>query len=103
MTKEMDADLFCLHCSIDTIHKVTYKGNYLKSIKCNECGSELEIRKDRLLEFFAADFIERIMTKPKRMTAELEKDLTKFIMSLPIRIITKPYRVVKEVQDILEK
>ena len=100
MVKEMEADLFCLHCNTDTVHLVTYKGSYLKSVKCNDCGSELEIKRDRLLEFYASDFIERILTKPHRMTKEVEGDLKKLITSLPIRIITKPYRVVKEVKDI---
>jgi hypothetical protein len=37
------------------------------------------------------------------MTAELERDLTKFILSLPIRIITKPYRIAKEVGEVIKK
>lgn len=97
----MEAELFCLYCNKDTQHEVTYVGNTLKSIKCMECQSEIEIKKEKLLGNYAADFIERILTKPYRMTKELEQDLTKFILSLPIRIITKPYRIVKEVKDIM--
>jgi len=47
--------------------------------------------------------VERILTKPYRMTKELEEDLTKFILSLPIRIITKPYRIAREVGEIIKK
>ena len=103
MNSKMKAELFCLHCNKDTPHVVTYVGKILKSIKCEECGSEIEINREKLLENYAAEFIERIITKPYRMTKELEKDITKFLLSLPIRIITKPYRVVKEVEDILKK
>ncbi|ADL08181.1 hypothetical protein [Thermosediminibacter oceani] len=103
MTSKMEAELFCLHCNKDTPHVVTYVGKILKSIKCEECGNEIEIKREKLLENYAAEFIERILTKPYRMTRELEKDITKFILSLPIRIITKPYRIVKEVEDILKK
>lgn len=103
MTSRMKAELFCLHCNKDTPHTVTYAGKTLKSIKCAECGSEIEIRREKLIENYAVDFIERILTKPYRMTRELEKDLTKFILSLPIRIITKPYRIAKEVGEMIKK
>lgn len=99
----MKAELYCLHCNRDTSHIVTYVGKTLRSIKCTECGSELEIRREKLIENYAVDFIERILTKPYRMNRELEKDLTKFILSLPIRIITKPYRIAKEVGGIIRK
>ncbi len=102
MTSKMKAELFCLHCNKDTPHEVNYAGNTLKSIKCLNCGNEIEIRRDKLLENYAADFIDRILTKPYRMTQELEQDLTGFILSLPIRIITKPYRIAKEVEDIIK-
>lgn len=103
MTSRMEAELFCLHCNKDTPHVVTYVGNTLKSVKCTQCGNEIEIRKEKLLGNYAVDFIERILTKPYRMTKELEGDIKKFILSLPIRIITKPYRIVKEVEDIIKK
>lgn len=103
MTSRMKAELFCLHCNKDTPHTVTYVGNTLKSIRCTKCGSEIEIRREKLIENYAVDFIERILTKPYRMTRELENDLTKFILSLPIRIITKPYRIVKEMGNIIKK
>lgn len=103
MTSNMKAELFCLHCNKDTPHIVTYAGNVLKSIKCKQCGNEIEIRRDKLIENYAVDFIERILTKPYRMTRELEEDITKFIISLPIRVITKPYRLVKEVENIIKK
>ncbi|HHW04060.1 MAG TPA: bh protein [Thermoanaerobacterales bacterium] len=103
MTSRMEAELFCLHCNKDTPHTVTYVGNTLKSIKCTQCGNEIEIRREKLLGNYAVDFIERILTKPYRMTKELEGDIKKFILSLPIRIITKPYRIVKEVEDIIKK
>ena len=103
MTSKMKAELFCLHCNKDTSHEVSYAGTTLKSIKFMECGSEIEIRREKLIGNYAIDFIERILTKPYRMTEELEKDLTKFILSLPIRIITKPYRIVKEVSEVIKK
>jgi len=103
MTSRMKAELFCLHCNKDTPHTVTYVGNTLKSIRCTKWGSEIEIKRDKLIENYAVDFIERILTKPYRMTRELEMDLTKFMLSLPIRIITKPYRIAREMGNIIKK
>ncbi|MGB9813403.1 MAG: bh protein [Thermovenabulum sp.] len=102
-TSKMEAELFCLHCNKNTPHTVYYVGNVLKRIKCENCGNEIEIRKEKLIENYALDFIERILTKPYRMTKELEGDIKKFILSLPIRIVTKPYRIVREVEDIFKK
>ena len=39
------------------------------------------------------------MSKPKRMTKEMEADLNGFLRSLPYRVITKPYRVYKEFSE----
>lgn len=102
MNTKMEAELYCLHCKKDTPHLINYAGNILKSVKCMTCGNEIEIKRDKLLENYAVDFIERILTKPYRMTKELEGDLKKFIVSLPIRIITKPYRIAKEVENIIK-
>ena len=79
---KMKAELFCLHCNKDTPHTVTYAGK-IKSIKCTNTAARIEIRRDKLIENYAIDFIERIFTKPYRMTENL-RDLTKFILSLPI-------------------
>ncbi|HHY03842.1 MAG TPA: bh protein [Thermoanaerobacterales bacterium] len=103
MSSSMKAELFCLHCNKDTPHTVTYVGNTLESIKCIECGNEIQIKKEKLLENYAIDFIERILTKPHRMTEELEHDIKKFILSLPIRVVTKPYRIAREVEQIVKK
>jgi hypothetical protein len=37
------------------------------------------------------------------MTEELEHDIKKFILSLPIRVVTKPYRIAREVEQIVKK
>lgn len=102
MSTQMKAMLFCLHCSMETEHTITYVGNVIKSIKCEECGTEIELKREALVKDYTSDFIDRIMTKPTRMTEELEKDLTGFLCSMPIRILTKPYRVLKEVREVLK-
>ncbi len=98
--KIMEATLFCLHCNEETTHEITYAGQYLKSIKCKKCGNGIDIDKEKLMEQYKEDWVERIITKPKRLTKEMEQDFKKFIFSFPVRVLTKYYRVAKEVKEI---
>ena len=102
MTK-MKTDLFCLHCDRETRHVITYLGPYLNRIRCEECGTELALDRKKILEGYAADTIDRVFTKPLRMTEEMRKHLTAFITSLPIRIMTKPYRMAKEIMGVVKE
>jgi hypothetical protein len=47
--------------------------------------------------------LDRILTKPHRITEEMRKDLTIFITSLPIRIMTKPIRLARELMDVVKE
>lgn len=93
--QEMEAELYCIHCQEDTLFHITYFNNTLWRIKCETCGHHLEIQEDIVKKYFS-NWVERILTKPKRMTKELEADLAKFFYSMPVRIISKPIRVRKE-------
>jgi len=103
MTSKVKAQLFCLHCNKETNHTITYKGEYLEDIKCNICGNEIRINREKLLETYTVDFIDRVLTKPHRITEEIKKDISHFLKSIPIRILTKPYRVAREIGDMLHK
>ena len=103
MISKVKAQLFCLHCNKETNHTITYKGEYLENIKCNVCGNEIKINREKLLETYTADFIDRFLTKPQRVTEEIKNDLSHFLKSIPIRILTKPYRVAQEIGDMLHK
>ena len=39
----MKAMLYCLHCNEETEHTIIYEGDTIKRIKCEKCGTELEI------------------------------------------------------------
>lgn len=99
----MKGMLYCLYCKKETEHTIVYEGDMIKKIKCDECGTELEIDKEKAKKSYTEDFINRIFTKPQRMTEELQQDLTTFLLSLPIRIVTKPYRVLEEVKEQIDK
>jgi transcription elongation factor Elf1 len=102
MVTKMETELFCLHCDKDTHHTVEYVGKNLKCIRCNSCGSAIELIKERLLEHYSVEFIERVLTKPYRMTKEIEGNLKKVLISLPVRVITKPTRLAREVKEIIK-
>ncbi len=95
--------LFCLHCDKETLHTITYSGRYLHRIKCEKCETEIALDRRRILETYAADTVHNILTKPHRLTEEMRKDLTAFITSLPIRIMTKPIRIAKEFIDTVKE
>ena len=108
MSVILKGKLFCLHCQKETPHTLTYVGHplsgksYLKKIKCDYCKTVIELDRIKILEIYGKQMVKRVFTKPKRLTEEIKSDLTNFIKSLPIRIITKPYRTAKEVIEIVK-
>lgn len=96
---KMEASLFCIHCDGDTTHTIEYKNDHIHKITCNNCGVEVKIDQDYVKKHFKEEFVLRVLTKPVRMTREMERDLTGFLVSLPFRVVTKPFRVYKEFHD----
>lgn len=96
---KMDAYLFCIHCDKETDHTIEYKNNHIHKIQCNNCGVEIKIDQDYVRKHFKEEFVARVLSKPSRMTKEMEKDITGFLKSLPFRVVTKPFRVYKEFHD----
>ncbi|NOX96823.1 MAG: bh protein [Nitrospirae bacterium] len=103
MTTTMKTELFCLHCNRECLHTITYLGTYLKEVRCQECGTHIEMDRKRILETYTAEVIERILTKPHRLTEEVRRNLSDFIKSFPIRIVTKPLRVAKEIMEVIKE
>ncbi len=103
MTTTMKTELFCLHCNRECLHTITYRGTYLQEVRCQECGTHIEMDRKKILETYTAEVIDRLLTKPHRLTEEVRRDLSNFIKSFPIRIITKPLRVAKEIMEVIKK
>lgn len=97
---KMEAELFCSNCKKETIHEVIYIGDNIEGIVCSECDTLVEIDPSILLKNYKSELIERIVTKPHRMTEEIRSDLSKFLKTIPVRIITKPGRLVRELKEI---
>jgi len=96
---KFQTELYCINCKEDTVHEITYVGENIEKIACKKCESELHINEELILSAYAGDVFQRIRTKPDRISEEIKQDLGKFLCSIPIRLITKPYRMVKEYND----
>ena len=95
--------LFCISCNEETPHTVTYIGSYLKSIKCDNCAKKVEIDRRHLRTVFAEDFIDRVLTKPHRMSRELKEAMAYLVPFLPKRLFREPKKVIKEIIEVLKK
>ncbi|HET7616727.1 MAG TPA: bh protein [Bacillales bacterium] len=95
---EMHAALFCIHCNEETDHVVTYLNKEIARIECIECRHIIKVNVDLMKEFYREVF-EHIVTKPSRMTEEYKKNLSDFLFSLPIRVATKPYRMMHYIKN----
>ncbi|MDD3776754.1 MAG: bh protein [Actinomycetota bacterium] len=101
--EETTITLFCINCNREVPHTVHYIGDYLKSVECNHCGKKVEIDRRHLRTVFAEDFINRILTKPHRMTEDMKKAVATLMPFFPKRLIREPLKVLKEIYEILKK
>jgi len=101
--KKEKITLFCVNCGKDTSHTVNYIGSFLKSIKCDKCEKKVEIDRRHLRTVFAEDFINRILTKPHRVTEDMKRVFSTIVPFFPKRLIKEPLKVVREIYEILKK
>ena len=90
----MEAQLYCIHCNNTTPHVITYINEKMKSIECEECHNAIEFKVDIMKELYK-EVYDRIATKPSRITEEYKQDLDEFLGKIPIRVISKPYRLIR--------
>ncbi|MBD1383501.1 bh protein [Metabacillus arenae] len=95
---EMEANLFCIHCNDETPHMIIYINNEITKIECEDCRHIVELKVDIMKEFYK-EIYERVSTKPSRITQEYKKDLNMFLSRLPIRVVSKPYRLIRELKE----
>jgi hypothetical protein len=95
--------LFCINCNEETPHTVQYIGSYLRSVSCDNCTKKIEVDRRHLRTVFAEDFIDRILTKPHRMTEDMKRAIAILMPFFPKRLIREPLKVLKEIYEILKK
>lgn len=95
--------LFCINCNRESPHTVQYIGSYLRSVSCDNCSRIIEIDRRHLRTVFAEDFINRILTKPHRMTEDMKKAVATLMPFFPKRLIREPLKVLKEIYEVLKR
>ena len=94
----MKASLFCLHCNDETPHIIVYINNEITSVQCEDCNHQVGIKVDIMKEFYK-EIYERVCTKPSRITQEYKEDLSHFLSRLPFRVVSKPYRLMRDLNE----
>ncbi|MDQ0298906.1 hypothetical protein J2S78_001326 [Salibacterium salarium] len=97
-TNSMESDLYCNQCREEVPHVIRYINHELSSIMCQKCGRELEVDVDIMNELYG-EVYSRITTKPSRITKEYRHNHSDFFFSLPTRVISKPYRLMKDMHE----
>ncbi|MBU2598243.1 MAG: bh protein [Actinobacteria bacterium] len=97
MTKKTKTILHCIECGEETTHTINYLGDHIRGIQCDKCNSKVELDRRELMTVFTEDFIDRVLTKPKRLTVELVKVIAPLIPFLPKRLMKEPRKVLKDV------
>lgn len=114
MNKEeqvMDVDLLCILCGVETAHRLRYQSDRLQSVECLECHRKLiigevsdeetghtdQISHHDMHRLYQHHFLNRVLNKPHRMSEEVRNDLTTFVVTIPLRVVTKPYRLLMEI------
>lgn len=95
--------LFCVNCNEETTHTVHYIGDYLRSISCDSCSKKIEIDRRHLRTVFAEDFIDRVLSKPHRMTEDMKKAFATLLPFFPKRLFREPLQVLREIYGVLKK
>ncbi|MCL4493488.1 MAG: hypothetical protein M1294_01580 [Firmicutes bacterium] len=105
------AELFCVPCNNPTEHVVTYRRGRIHTITCQSCGRQIHVGLDTPSSVSSSgdarygrycgtkssgNLLYRIITKPRRVEEEIAEDMSGFWMGMPLRVMTKPARVLKE-------
>ncbi|MUG72364.1 bh protein [Paenibacillus validus] len=96
---QINTSLFCIRCKEETDHTITYLNKHISRIHCDFCGRQMDIHIDISHEIYD-EVVKRIRSKPVRMSEEYRHHLKEFLLSLPVRIVSKPYRVYREAKEI---
>ncbi|RKD76193.1 hypothetical protein ATL39_0406 [Sinobaca qinghaiensis] len=94
----MIGDLFCESCKEEVPHRIEYVNNEISTITCEVCDRNIQINRDMMKEFYE-EIYERVSSKPHRITEEYKQDLNHFITGFPFRIVSKPYRLIKDMNQ----
>lgn len=96
MVKQIKTSLVCSWCFKEALTNITYVGDSIARIECENCNHVFEVSRTVLYSYLLSDWEKRGLTKPVRLAREIKKDPSHFIIGLPFRVMSKPLRMVKE-------
>lgn len=96
MVKQTKTSLMCSWCFSESLTTVTYVGDLIAKIECENCNHVFEVPRKVLHSYLISDWEKRGFTKPMRLAREIKKDPSLFIVGLPFRVMSKPLRMAKE-------
>lgn len=102
MSKRVEAEKYCLDCKEETTHVLHYVDDLLKEGRCTKCGSVFH-NKMKLLEVYGERLMDRVLSKPLRLAAEIKENPTETILGLPKRAVKKPFEEMFRIVDLLEE
>ncbi len=110
VSEPTNVELLCIPCMHTAVHTLTYVDRHLVALECQECHHRVEMREvgsddviphqislNDMERLYTEEFLRRILTKPQRITQEWKDDLSLLLVTLPLRLITKPYRLLREI------
>ncbi|GMX66161.1 MULTISPECIES: hypothetical protein [Paenibacillus] len=95
----LETFLYCNDCKQEQDHVISYLNKRISEIECQACHRRLSMQIDLSHELYDELFT-RIRTKPARMTEEYRRHVSQFLLTLPARVASKPYRVYREWKEI---
>ena len=96
MVKQIKTSLVCSWCFKEALTNITYIGDCIAKIECENCNHVFEVSRTVLYSYLISDWEKRGLTKPVRLAMEIKKDPSHFIVGLPFRVMSKPLRMAKE-------
>jgi ribosomal protein S27E len=93
------SEFFCIRCSEDTPHQITYFNTTISHIHCEVCGQSMDVKVDLKHEIYK-ELKNRLTTKPSRIMKEYQVNRSYFLRKIPRRMLKKPFRLYKEAKDV---
>lgn len=93
------SELDCVRCGLPPEHELSYAGRLLVISRCTRCNRVIarDVRRRH-----AADLVDRIRSKPRRIVRRLRRHPVTFTAGLPRTTAAKPLRVLDEVRLVLD-
>jgi hypothetical protein len=90
-------ELGCLNCVRETQHEIRYVAGLLHRAECLRCGQRWDVSHRHLTDRYFRKVPGRILSKPGRLAREARRQPIAFVLGMPVRLVSKPARVVGEV------